>query len=194
MIIGPANSGSNIHIDPLCTSAWNLLLIGRKLWVLFPPDVLEKDIKSRESRGECGECREEKGEGKGEGEGKGQGEGKGRQGQGEGEGEGKGRQGQREGEGGDKERDFCAAGWFSHLLPNLPPEVYNTRTQFVQHAGEAVFVPEGWWHAVLNLDTTLAVTQNFAHPHSFERVSAALTEADSSAARKWRRNIAKRQL
>jgi hypothetical protein len=127
--MGGVNSGSNLHIDPLGSSAWNTLLLGRKLWALFPPGTHEGSLKSAEtmgiSRGGCG----------------------------------------------SRDRrpvDFCAAGWFAHMLPSLPSEVNEEKLLFVQEEGETVFVPAGWSHAVLNLTTTVCVTQNYASPYDYQ--------------------------
>jgi Cupin-like domain len=43
-------------------------------------------------------------------------------------------------------------------------------------AGEIMFVPAGWWHAVVNLEWSSAVTQNYVSAIGFERVAQWLKE------------------
>ncbi|KAG8459789.1 hypothetical protein KFE25_014352 [Diacronema lutheri] len=38
LIIGPAGAGSSFHVDPSENFAWNATIVGRKKWVLYPPE------------------------------------------------------------------------------------------------------------------------------------------------------------
>jgi len=149
LIIGPARSGSSFHVDPNATSAWNAAIRGRKKWCVPNP------------RGQVAA------------------------------------------------RSALTAAACRILLPPhvVPPGVIpsadganvatpvsivewflNFYTECSQceslvegtvHPGEVIFVPRGWWHCVLNLDDSVAITQNFVSACNLPHVLAVLRSPNS---------------
>jgi len=127
-LMGPKRSGTCVHYDPLGTSAWNTLIVGKKRWVLFPPYISKSIVKG------SGLVR--------------------------------------------KDEDDEAVHYFSFILPRIKrkasmmkgfPKYKNFCCfEFTQHAGETIYVPQGWWHAVLNITDTVAITQNYCSPRTFD--------------------------
>ena len=148
-LIGPERSGTCIHIDPLATSAWNTLIIGKKRWVLFPPHLSKSVVKGYKQT--------------------------------------------RKGE------DDEAIHYFTTILPRIKKAAKNNPDdekyknfecyEFTQYENETVYIPNGWWHAVLNLTDTVGVTQNFCSQRNFDQVWLKTRTGRKKMAYKWLKKL-----
>jgi len=82
--------------------------------------------------------------------------------------------------------------YFDYLLPRIKkahPElkVY----EGLQKPGEVIFVPGDWWHGVLNLEDTVAITQNYCGPDNFDMVWSKTRKEREKVAWLWLRNMKK---
>merc|ERR1712070_1294770 len=75
--------------------------------------------------------------------------------------------------------------WFSREWPMIKSDaaaaghlVYD----FEQASGEMVYVPPGWWHAVVNLESSVAVTHNVLHRQTLRAVIASASAVSAETA------------
>ncbi|KAJ3335607.1 hypothetical protein HDU93_004922 [Gonapodya sp. JEL0774] len=122
LVLGPPRSGASWHTDPYHTSAWNTLISGRKLWLLYPPHVPYPPCVFVDPTKPAGA---------------------------------------------NAVAPWIAQ-WCVEVLPRLPPGA--RPIVFEQGPGETVVVPGGWWHAVLNIEASVAVTQNWTGRENLEKV------------------------
>ncbi|KAN0009004.1 hypothetical protein ACTFIU_008894 [Dictyostelium citrinum] len=66
--------------------------------------------------------------------------------------------------------------WLLEVYPYIPPDY--RPIECIQEPGETIFVPGGWWHMVLNMEQSIAVTQNFCNSQNFDDVCSDLANDD----------------
>jgi len=150
LVVGGPRSGSNLHVDPRGTAAWNTSLCGRKRWALFPPGG---------GRGYLGAI------------------------------------GAPPGDAGMGKTAAPPAAWWAGPHARLAAGggagegARLGMAECVQRPGDTIYVPAGWWHAVLNLDTAVAVTQNLLPPATLGAVWGPLGREHPGSLRVLRRAV-----
>jgi len=43
LLLSTRGAGTSLHVDPVCTSAWNTMIQGKKRWILFPPKTFKSE-------------------------------------------------------------------------------------------------------------------------------------------------------
>lgn len=83
--------------------------------------------------------------------------------------------------------DWSISEWFEQEWPAVAREAAaagHAVYDFMQEGGEIVYIPPGWWHAVLNVQSCLVVSYNYLPSRSIDavvRIAGGLPEAASSA-------------
>ena len=99
-----------------------------------------------------------------------------------------------------KGEDDEAIQYFDFIWPRLkaaegqPQGKLPTIIECIQYPGETMCVPGGWWHAVLNLDNTIAITENVCNAGNFERVWTSTRKSRKRLAYRWLKRLRKSEV
>ena len=73
--------------------------------------------------------------------------------------------------------------WFESIWPGL---CKNNNAEgipafeFLQRPGDVVFVPAGWWHAVMNVELSVGITHNFIRQETLQRIVSSDCESHNN--------------
>lgn len=76
-------------------------------------------------------------------------------------------------DGADVATSVSLSEWFLNFYAEAS-EAEEPPLECIVRAGEAIFVPSGWWHLVMNLEDSIAVTQNFCSRGNLRKVERTL--------------------
>eukprot|EP00501_MAST-03F_sp_TOSAG23-6_P000235 GSMAST32.ASY1.ANO1.240.1 assembled CDS len=162
ILVSASGSGSAWHVDPFNTSAWNALLTGTKQWALYAPgahhwppglkqfelpknyDILVKNPDQQKNITKPFEILNDWSD------------------------ENVGLQDW--GTTSPLSAEEHPFQYFNNTLPNLNGK--DRPLLCTQRPGELIFLPTGWWHAVLNTQDTVAITENFVSKTNINDVMA----------------------
>jgi hypothetical protein len=72
--------------------------------------------------------------------------------------------------------------WYRNTYPKLSAE--QRPLECLVFPGDVVYIPSMWWHSVMNIGITVAVTQNLCSPNNFFRVAKEINETGGKHIRK----------
>jgi histone arginine demethylase JMJD6 len=156
LLVSVLRSGTPIHDHPL-TVAWNALLVGCKLWCCLPPDADESLLLLNL------DDEDENGDGDGHDN------------------------DEESSTASNEEFDLSALQWFEQCdVELLFGAESTTRARIiVQRPGEVVFLPAGWFHVVLNVETSTAISTSLALRRDLPVVLPLLIKSDKEFAVFW---------
>jgi len=111
ILMGPPRSGSTFHKDPNSTSAWNGLISGLKMWIMYPPDCPPPAVFPSKDEAEV-------------------------------------------------TTPVSVTEWMLRFYKEVSRPSAVKPIQCLQRPGDLIYIPNGWWHQVLNIEECIAVTQN----------------------------------
>ena len=91
-----------------------------------------------------------------------------------------------------KGEDDEAINYFDFLLPRMRAANPSVKVyECIQGPGDLIFVPGQWWHGVLNLTDTVAVTHNYCGRDNFDDVCKRTARQRPVFFKRWTHNMKK---